>query len=176
MTFASIRAQPLGILGDALVATTRGPCSLRTVLRAWPAVLVRAASNRVSTAVLSQGGTPASRFASLRSRRVPWLGAHVPKGCRVEDSRTRHQRSDTLSVAGLRTAGYPSSPLAPVCWVGSRIAPTAIMERDRHGTARVKASRFAPLASSTLTRTAPHLRAAAIGAMREVCPFVPVDT
>jgi hypothetical protein len=105
------------------------------------------------------------RFA--RSRRGPWLGAHVPTGRRVEDSRTRHQRSDTLSLVLAEPAGHPPRLIAHLTRlaVGSRIAPLAIMEKC--GPAR-HASR-APLASQAieqarpLTPTDPNLRSAAIG-------------
>jgi hypothetical protein len=68
-------------------------------------------------------------------------------------------------------AGHPSVVAQVACRLperrGLRIAPTAIME-VRPGTARVKGG-LRPsqaIASRPLTRTAPNLRCAAIGAMR----------
>jgi hypothetical protein len=75
--------------------------------------------------------------ASLRSRRVPWLGAHVSRGCLVEDSRTRHQRSTPCRCTTRRIGRLPPCAVARAArlTVGSRTARLAIMEGTaRHGT------------------------------------------
>jgi len=96
------------------------------------------------------------------------------KGCRVEDSRTRHQRPTPCRFQPSPERPATSRrrlPMPPACpWVPA--SPRWQSWEGRPGTAR-HASR-APTASlrdlRPLTRTAPTLRSAAIGAMREVCP------
>ena len=111
--------------------------------------------------------------ASLRSGRVPWLGAHVPTGRRGEDMRTRRQRSTPCRwqlLAG--RAGHSPSPAGPCRSVGLGFPHRAACNHGRDRPARNASG--APTASlrelRPLTRTAPNLRSAAIGAMREVRP------
>jgi hypothetical protein len=79
--------------------------------------------------------------APLRSWRVPWLGAHVPTGCRVEDSTTRHQRSTPCPPQPLAGSGrlpaLPDDRTRPSDH-GSPHRPASNHGEMRSGPARVK--------------------------------------
>jgi hypothetical protein len=112
----------------------------------------------------------------LRARRPAsrWLGAHVPTGCRSKTAELAINDRHPVSAPLAPSAGYPSPwlRLARRLIVGSRIAPLAIMgsavrpgARQGRLRRRKRSSKLGPL-----TRTAPNLRSAAIGAMRRDCP------
>ena len=124
---------------------------------------------RKRAATTGRAACPPLRFATFWARPLAWRARanRVP----VEDSRTRHQRSTPCRCTTRRNGRLPTvaGRSAARLTVGSRIAPLAIMEGTVRP-ARVKGASGVAPGSRPLTRTAPNLRSAAIGAMREDCP------
>lgn len=100
-----------------VLARSRQPLSEESICRLPRGSLSRELACQAHCGVcgVANPGTRARRSASLRSGRVPWPGAHVPKGCRSKTEELAMNDRYPVDVVLAGTAGCPPPMVDAYC-------------------------------------------------------------